>query len=156
MSTRTKSMLLLSGVLLLGMLLGSLASGTIFNRRLTQIAEFRTSRGMAFVLERVVRPESEEQRQAFREVIEETAPAYTDVFERTGTDLRALNDSVLARVRPLLTEQQATRLEHYLTMRRDGHLGPRHSRGRSHGQSPNHRRTRRLPDDSMSESGPTD
>ena len=155
MSTRTKSMLLLSGVLLLGMLLGALASGTVFNRRLTRIAELRTSRGMAFVLEEVVRPETEEQRQAFREVIEEMAPAYAEVFERTGTDLRALNDSVLARVRPLLTEQQSERLQRYLTMRRDGRFGPRHDRGWPRGQSPN-RHPRRVPNDSLRGRSPTD
>ncbi len=60
MSPRTKSILLLAGVLLLGMLLGALGSGTVFNRRLAKIAELRTSRGMAFVLEEVVRPETEE------------------------------------------------------------------------------------------------
>jgi len=149
MSPRTKSILLLAGVLLLGMLLGALGSGTVFNRRLAKIAELRTSRGMAFVLEKVVRPETEEQRQAFREVIEATAPGYADVFERTGTDLRALNDSVLARVRPLLTEQQTQRLQRYLTMRIEGRLSPRHDRSRSRGQNPTDRRMRRMPVDSV-------
>lgn len=158
MSTRTKSILLLAGTLLLGMLLGALGSGTVFNRRLASIAELRTSRGMAFVLEEVVRPETPEQRQAFREVVEATAPEYADVFERTGTELRALNDSVLARVRPLLSEDQAERLEHYLEMRRDGRLGPRNERGRSRGQSqtPNHRRPRRSPVDSVPVTDPTE
>jgi len=155
MSTRTKSMLLLSGVLLLGVLLGALASGTVSNRRLARIAELRTSRGMAFVLEEVVRPETDEQRKAFREAVEEMAPGYADVFERTGTELRALNDSILAQLRPLLTVKQSERLQHYLTMRREGRLNPRHDRGRPRGQSPN-RRPRRAPNDSAYRRPPTE
>ncbi|TFG63413.1 MAG: hypothetical protein E4H28_06430 [Gemmatimonadales bacterium] len=148
MSTRTKSTLLLAGVLLLGMLLGALVSGTISNRRLASIAELRTSRGMAFVLEEVVQPANEEQRNAFRAVIEETAPEYADVFERTGAELRALNDSVLARVRPLLTQEQVERLQGYLTMRREGRFGPRNERGNPRKENPNRRRPRRVPEDS--------
>ena len=125
MSARTKSALLLGFVLLLGIVLGALGSGTIFQKRMAAITELRTARGMAFVLEEVVRPETEEQRQAFRSAIEETAPAYAAVFERTGQDLRALNDSILARVRPILSPEQVTRLEEHLSMRRRGRLGPR-------------------------------
>ena len=151
MSARTKSMLLLGGVLILGMLLGGLVSGTMSNRRLATIAELRTSRGMAFLLEEVVRPETEQQRQAFRQAVEQTAPAYADVFERTGSELRALNDSVLAQVRPLLTDDQSERLQHYLTMRREGRLGPRHDRARARGESPNRRRSRPMTDDTVSD-----
>lgn len=156
MSTRTKSAVLLAGVLLLGMLLGALASGSIFNRRLGRIAELRTSRGMAFVLEEVVRPETEEQRRAFRDVIEETAPAYADVFERTGAELTALNDSLLARVRPLLTPEQTKRLQRHLTMRRHGRFGPRHDRNRSRGSSRNRRNSRHPLHDSLPEHNPAD
>ena len=144
MNARAKSAVLLTIVLLLGVVLGALASGTVFQRRMATIAELRTSRGMAFMLEEVVRPESEEQRQAFRAVIEETALAYAAVFESTGEELRALNDSVLARVRPILTPEQTQRLEEHLTMRHRGRLGPRHGGDRQEGQP---RRRRPPPDD---------
>lgn len=85
------------------------------------------------MLEEVVRPETEEQRQAFRAVIDETAPAYAAVFENTGDELRALNDSVIARVRPILTPEQTQRLEEHLAMRRSGRLGPRRSGERQGG-----------------------
>ena len=149
MSTRTKSALMLGGVLLLGILLGALASGSMFNRRLSRIAELRTSRGMAFVLEKVVRPETEEQRRAFREVIEETAPGYAEIFERTGAELTALNDSLLARVRPLLTPEQTERLQRHITMGRDGRFGSRPERSRSRGPNRYRRRSRRPPHDSL-------
>jgi hypothetical protein len=145
MNARTKSALLLGFVLLLGIVLGALGSGTVFQRRMASIAELRTSRGMAFMLEEVVRPETEEQREAFRVVIEETAPAYAAVFESTGDELRALNDSVLARVSPILTPEQAQRLEEHLTMRRSGRFGPRgggerqRSPGRRRGPPPEDR-----------------
>lgn len=151
MSTRTKSALLLAGVLVLGMLLGALASGSMFNHRLGKIAQLRTSRGMAFVLEEIVRPETEEQRRAFRDVIDETAPAYADVFERTGAELTALNDSLLARVRPLLTPEQTERLQRHLTMRRNGRFGPRHDRSRTHGPSRNRNNPRHPLHDSLPE-----
>ncbi len=156
MSTRTKSALLLAGVLVLGILLGALASGSMFNRRLGRIAELRTPKGMAFVLEKVVRPETEEQRRAFREVIEEIAPGYAEIFERTGAELTALNDSLLARVRPLLTPEQTERLQRHLTMRRGGRFGPRHDRSGSRGSSRNRHRSWRPPDDSMRSNNSSD
>ncbi len=156
MDTRTKSALLLAGVLVLGILLGALASGSMFNRRLGRIAELRTSRGMAFVLEEVVRPETEEQRRAFRDVIEETAPAYAEVFERTGADLTALNESMLARVRPLLTPEQTERLQRHLSMRRNGRFGTRHDRSRPHEPNRYHRRFRRPAHDSVPRHNPPD
>lgn len=146
MNSRTKSALLLAGVLVLGMVLGALASGTMFNRRLATIAELRTSRGMAFALERVVRPETEEQRQAFRELIEQTSADYADVFERTGEELRTLNDTLLARVRPLLSPEQTERLEHHLKMRREGRLGADRDRGRRGRDGPRRRHPRPSPD----------
>lgn len=138
MNPRTKSALLLGLALLLGIVLGALGSGTVFQKRMATIAELRTSRGMAFMLEEVVRPESEEQRQEFREAIDDMAPAYADVFESTGEALRALNDSVVARVRPILTPEQTERLEEHLAMRRSGRL--RSPRGGERHRGPGRRR----------------
>ncbi|MDH3297746.1 MAG: hypothetical protein OEM96_05665 [Gemmatimonadota bacterium] len=146
MTPRTKSALLLACALVIGVLLGALASGAMVNRRLATIAELRTSRGMAFVLERVVRPETEEQRRAFRDLIEESAPNYADVFARTGRELTALNDSLLARVRPLLTPEQAERLESHLRMTRGRRFGGDRDRARRGREGPNHRRSRPPPD----------
>jgi Spy/CpxP family protein refolding chaperone len=138
MNARTKSAVLLGLALLLGIVLGALASGTVFQRRISTIAEMRTSRGMAFMLEEVVQPESDAQRAAFRAAVDEMAPAYAEVFETTGEALRALNDSVIARVRPILTPEQTERLEEHLAMRRSGRLRPRRGGERRRSPGPRH------------------
>jgi hypothetical protein len=142
---RTKSALLLAAVLALGMVLGGLITGTVVDRRLTRIEALRTSRGLAFMLEEVVRPRDEEQRSAFRALVDSATPRYAEVFESTGAELRALNDSVVAAVRPMLDENQAKRLEEYLTMRRDGRFGRRGEPGARRGE-PGDRRRRPPPD----------
>ncbi|MDP2469301.1 MAG: hypothetical protein Q8W46_00450, partial [Candidatus Palauibacterales bacterium] len=76
MQTRTKSAFLLLAVLVLGVAIGFLISGVLHNRRLDRIARIRTGPGIAQLVERVVRPESEEQRIRLREVMESAGPRF--------------------------------------------------------------------------------
>lgn len=142
MSPRTKSAVFLLGAVGLGMVLGGLVTGAIVDRRLERIEQLRTSRGLAFMLEEVVRPRDAEQANAFRDIVDSAAPRYASIFDETGERLSALNDSVMAAVRPLLDEEQAERLEEFLQLRRDG----RFRRGPDRrGGDPERRRRRRPP-----------
>lgn len=145
MTTRTKSALLLAAMLALGMVLGGLITGSLVSRRLARIEALRTSRGLAFMLEEVVRPRDADQRAAFRAVVDAATPRYAEVFESTGAELRALNDSVMAAVRPLLDDDQARRLEEYLSMRRNRRFGPRGEEGGRPGERGEGRRRRPPP-----------
>ena len=70
MTASTKSALMLFSTLLIGMLLGSLITGAVNNRRMRSLAEIRSARGLAYYLEHVVEPESDEQREAIRAVLD--------------------------------------------------------------------------------------
>lgn len=142
MSPRTKSVVFLSGAVVLGMILGGLITGAVVDRRLDRIEQLRTSRGLAFMLEEVVRPRDAEQASAFRDIIDSAAPRYASIFDDTGERLRALNDSVMAAVRPLLDDEQSERLEKFLRLRRDGRFrrGPERRGG-----DPERRRRSRPP-----------
>jgi hypothetical protein len=111
MTASTKSALMLFSTLLIGMLLGSLLTGAVNNRRMRNLAEMRSARGFAIHLEEVVRPESEEQREAIRAVLDEAAPKFGDAMRESRERMRSLTDSVRAELDPLLTEEQRERLE---------------------------------------------
>lgn len=120
MTARTKSTLILIATLALGIVLGSLITGAAVNRRLDRIAEMRTARGMAFFLERAIQPESEEQREAIRAVLDDAAPAFTEVMRESRERMARLTDSLRAELEPLLSDEQKARLEEGMRMRRGG------------------------------------
>ena len=139
MTASTKSVLMLFSTLLIGMLLGSLITGAANNRRMRNLAEMRSARGLAYYLEDVVRPDSEEQREAIRAVLEEAAPKFAETMMESRERMRELTDSVRAELDPLLTEEQRQRLEERM------HIG----RGTPHGSpgepGPDDERRRRRP-----------
>ena len=136
MTASTKSALMLFSTLLIGMLLGSLITGAVINRRMRSLAEMRSARGLAYFLEDVVEPESAEQREAIRAVLDEAAPKFSEVMLASREQMRALTDSVLAELDPLLTEEQRARLEERMR------IGPRGAPG---GSRPEDDRRRRRP-----------
>ena len=136
MTASTKSALMLFSTLLIGMLLGSLITGAVNNRRMRSLAEMRSARGLAYYLEDVVEPESAEQREAIRAVLDEAAPKFSEVMLESREQMRALTDSVLAELDPLLTEEQRARLEERMR------IGPRGAPG---GPRPEDARRRRRP-----------
>ena len=136
MTASTKSALMLFSTLLIGMLLGSLITGAVNNRRMRSLAEMRSARGLAYFLEDVVEPESAEQREAIRAVQDEAAPKCSVVMLASSERMRALTDSVLAELDPLLTEEQRARLEERMR------IGPRGAPG---GSRPEDDRRRRRP-----------
>lgn len=120
MRTRTKSALLLVVVLLLGVAIGILVAGALHNRRLERIAHLRTGPGIAQLVERAVRPESEEQREQIRAIMEEASPRFAEIFRRTQEDMRALSDSVMGELEEILSPQQMEALRRHMDLRRGG------------------------------------
>ncbi len=111
MTARTKSALMLVSTLLIGMLLGSLLTGALQSRRLQNVAQLRSARGLSFLLEEVIRPETDEQREAIRSVLEDAAPMLAEEMNSSRQRMQALMDSVRAELDPLLTDEQRARLD---------------------------------------------
>jgi hypothetical protein len=129
MQTRTKSAFLLLVVLLLGVAVGMLVSGALHNRRMERIAGLRTAPGIAQLVERLVEPESEEQRAQIRQVMDGAAPRFAEVFRRTHDEMEALSDSVMSELEAILTPLQMEQLRARMDMRR-GMPGREEWRGR--------------------------
>lgn len=123
MTASTKSALMLFSTLLIGMLLGSLITGAVNNRRMRSLAEMRSARGLAIRFEDMVRPENEEQREEIRAVLDQAAPKFAAVMLESRERMRSLRDSVRAELDPLLTEEQRERLEEGMR------IGPRGAPG---------------------------
>ena len=96
MKPGTKSVLILFATLLIGMVIGSLVTGALNNRRLDRLVEMRSGRGMAYFLEEVVRPESPEQREQIRAVLEAAGTRFAVEMEGSRDRMRQLADSVRA------------------------------------------------------------
>ena len=91
------------------MVLGSLVTGAIANRRLDSLAEAR-GRVSAFFAD-AIEPESEEQAEAIRKVLDGAAPRFKEIFDSAREEMKRLSDSVMAELDPLLTDEQKERLE---------------------------------------------
>lgn len=117
MRARTKSVLILSATLLIGIVLGGVISGAIVNRRLQQLTELRRPGGFEFFLEHAIQPEDEEQAEAIHDVLERMGPRFHEILERSHSEMEALRDSVRAELDPILTEEQKERLEARTRMR---------------------------------------
>ncbi len=143
---RTKSALLLIGAVGLGMILGGLLTGAMVNRRMHRIAELRTTRGMAFRIEEIVQPDSPEQREAIREVLDQAAPRFGEIFEQSRAEVHSVFDSVLAELEGVLTEEQQQRLERHMKQRgRRPPFGPPPDRRRPPPYGPDDERQPRQP-----------
>ena len=120
MKTRTKSTLLLAVVLLLGIAIGVLFGGVLTNRRMQRIAHLRTGPGISQLVERAVRPESDEQRERIQAIMRDAGPRFAELFQRTQEDMRALSDSVMSELEEVLTPEQMEALRERMDMRRGG------------------------------------
>ena len=131
MQTRTKSAFLLLAVLVLGMVIGILVGGVLHNRRMQRIARIRTGPGMEQLIERAVKPESEEQAARIREVMQVAAPRFADLFASTHQEMQALSDSVMSELEAILSPEQMVELRRHLQMRRPPPDGWRSNKQRS-------------------------
>jgi hypothetical protein len=139
MKPSTRSALLLFSTLLIGMAIGSLVTGALNNRRLERLVEMRSARGLSFFVEEVVRPESPEQLEAIRAVLEEAGPRFAAEMRGSRERMRQLADSVRAVLDPLLTPEQRARLDDRMRITR-GRMpfGPPGAHGPEDGR-PGHR-----------------
>jgi hypothetical protein len=128
MQTRTKSAFLLLAVLALGILIGFLVSGALQNRRMRSIAHLRTGPGFAELVERVIQPRSEEQREQIRDILDGAAPRIADLFEQHRGEMSQVSDSVMTELEAILDPEQVQRLRRMKVRMRDG--PPEGRRGR--------------------------
>lgn len=112
MTTRieTKSAVILLVTLLLGGLIGVLATGAIAQRRASRVAELR-ERGFAMQFERLIEPRDEAQREAIRAVLSAAAERNRETMRGAHEEVRASLEEMREELEPLLDEDQRERLD---------------------------------------------
>ena len=125
MSPRMKSVLMLVGALLLGAVIGGLIHARIVEERFERIEFIRTERGFMRDVERVIVPETDEQRAAVRQVLRDAARRLNDERRDMRREVLSILDSTRAALDTVLTDEQLDRLEHHVRMKQRGRRGTR-------------------------------
>lgn len=107
---RTKTALILVGTLLLGVVLGALATGVFVRHRIHHLRKLRTPAGFTQEMMQAIEPTGPEQRDALRTALESHVRNMRDIRERYRKELRAEVDSMHAAAGDLLTPEQQERM----------------------------------------------
>ncbi len=119
-----KPLTLLLLTLFIGMVLGAAITGRIVQSRLANYNNFLSEAGFAQILTDVVEPESEAQRAELLPILEETGRHIQDIRANARTDIFIQYQELEAELLPILSEEQASRLQSWrdkLRIRLDEH-----------------------------------
>ena len=114
MNTKTKSTLVLTGILILGIIIGALGS-SLFTHRMwnDRVSRFRTSEGFTHrILDRI--DPDPDKREAVKKILIDEHKKLNQKYEQTRLQIEAYTDSVLLELKPLLTEEQMERATRFL------------------------------------------
>lgn len=111
MTTRTKSTLLLSVTLVIGMVLGAVINAYVAKRRFEHVGYLRSERGLARHLENAIEPRDEAQRTAIRAILEKSAARICSHMDSSAAEGRVIMNETKAELAKVLTLDQMERLE---------------------------------------------
>jgi hypothetical protein len=127
-TTKWKSILIIAGTLIIGIIIGSLFTATFLkNRAFDRIAELRQERGFVQRIERIIKPDADQEKQ-----VQQILTNHFDRMRRMGEEMRlnfkAANDSLIKELEPVLRPEQLERFKRRLErMKRfGGPPGPPH------------------------------
>lgn len=147
--------------LIIGIAIGALGAGTLFNQRVETLQALREGGGFIFFIERVVEPVDEAQRQEIRVVLKRAAQEQLELRRSMLDEHRALFADIRSELNEILTDEQKQKLKTWVDqeMRRGrspaDRRPPPFMRGRPKGFSPdsirrgNPRFRERMPKDSV-------
>ncbi len=134
MTARTKSILLLLGMLLIGMLLGVFVHTLMVEDRIERITSLRSQAGFVRFMENMIEPTDDAQHKAIRDVLDETAEKLNVHHAESRETVQEIMESFRASLDSLLTEEQVNALNE-----RMGRAWKyKRSRGRRNSSSFNH------------------
>lgn len=129
MSARVKSILLLAGTFLVGILLGVFATSTLQHRRMAELRQVREQGGIMRMLERTLEFESDAQRQEVEDILGQAEASFR-AMRRTYTDSMLVHrEELMDALQQVLTAEQLEEMEKHMTRER---RSPR-NRGRRNG-----------------------
>lgn len=128
MTTRSKTTFIILGTLIIGMLIGALASGMWRQKHIEKFGRMRPQQQFIETIQNIIKP-GEAQRKAIEKVLEKHFAHVAKIRERHEQDMMASFDSLKLELDSLLTGEQLQRLEenfekssHRFRIRRLDHL----------------------------------
>ena len=118
MTARTKSILLLLGTLLIGMLLGAFVHTLMVEDRIERITSLRSRAGFVRFMENMIEPTDDAQRAAIRDVLEETAERLDAHHAGSREAVEEIMESFRTSLDSLLTEEQVNALNERMERKR--------------------------------------
>lgn len=109
MKTRTKSVFIILGTLIIGIILGGFLTGAIVRHRLNRIAESQTRPGFVRIMEHIIKP-TDKQKKEIRPILQKTAHRLTQVYLQKRKEMVQIGDSLRNELKPYLTDKQFNRL----------------------------------------------
>jgi len=109
MAMKTKIMLMVLGLLIVGVAIGALGSATLRQNRGDRIDRMRPEQRFAEVMEGIIQPHSE-QREAIDKILKEQSEQIAEIQERYQSEIIEVIDSSRRALHSLLTVEQQQRL----------------------------------------------
>lgn len=106
MTARAKSTLLLLGMLLIGMLLGVFVHTLMVENRIERLTSLRSQAGFVRFMDKMIEPTDDTQREAIRDVLEETAERLDVHHAESRETVQEIMESFRASLDSVLTEEQ--------------------------------------------------
>lgn len=110
MKAKSRSFLILTATLLVGMLLGALVQPQFFDKRVKRMNRLSTPEGFVESYIGTIEPTSEAQEAAVREVLAASAAEVHESFTKHRAELSVFLDAMQQKLAPLLEEEQMARI----------------------------------------------
>lgn len=109
LQNRTKATIILIGILLLGVILGSVGSRFIVQNRIERMARMRQQEGFVRMFEYMIDP-SDSQTDTVRTILRKHHERFREINMEHRENVQIVIDSMRAELQPYLTEKQILRL----------------------------------------------
>ncbi len=106
MTARTKSILLLLGTLLIGMLLGVFIHALMVENRIERLTSLRSQAGFVRFMDKMIEPTDDAQREAIQAALEDAAAALNAHHAESREALEEIMGTFRVSLDSLLTEEQ--------------------------------------------------
>lgn len=125
MNTKTKSIFVLIGVLLIGIIIGAMGS-TVIRRQMWEdrISRYKTPDGFINHLLETIQPDPD-QKEAVEKILYEHHKKMMRIGEESRKMIKNHADSLIIELKPILTAEQLEKLEKFLSRKRPGGKHPR-------------------------------
>lgn len=114
MKAQTKSAVLLLATLVVGILVGALATSAIINNRVDEIRQLRGRGGMTgLLIDQVIQPTDDAQREKIEAILKQSEPGFEGARRQMFEAMEANRDSLRAELAAVLTPEQTARLNEF-------------------------------------------